>query len=293
VTTALQTIIDATALGSLYALLALGLAVVFSVMRLINFAFGELVMVAGYTLYLCAALPLALAALCAIVAAAVTAVIMERVAFRPIRQASPTSMLVTSFALSVLLQNVALLFFGGRARTVDIAPWLTRQVQVGGQPVAVIDVVTIVVAAALTTALAVILRRTRLGLQMRAAAIDFDMARALGVRANRIMAVAFAVSGTLAGGAAVLIVAQSGTVTPQMGLLPVLVAFVSVVIGGMSRLSAAALGGFVIGCLTIVLQTALPESLRAFRDAFLFSVVIVVLLLRPHGLFAPREVERV
>lgn len=292
-TTGLQTIIDAIALGSLYALLALGLAVVFGVMRLVNFAFGELVMVAGYTLYLCAALPLAIAALCAVGAATVAAVAMERVAFRPIRQASPTSMLVTSFALSVLLQNVALMAFGGRARTVDIAPWLTRQMAFGGQSVAVIDLVTIAVAALLTTGLVVVLRRTRLGLQMRAAAIDFAMARALGVRANRVIAVAFAVSGTLAGGAAVLLVAQSGTVTPQMGLLPVLVAFVSVVVGGMSRLSGAALGGFVIGCLTILLQSILPDALRAFRDAFLFGVVIVVLLLRPHGLFAPKETERV
>lgn len=292
-TTTVETLIDAVALGSMYALLALGLAIVFGVMRLVNFAFGELVMVAGYTLYLCTALPLPLAALLAVACAAVTAVAMERIAFRPLRGASPTAMLVTSFALSVLLQNLALMLFGGRAKTVDIAAWLTNQVEVAGQPIAVIDLVTIAVALILSGGLVFILRRTRLGLQMRAAAIDFDMARALGVPANRVIAVAFAVSGTLAGGAAVLLVSQSGTVTPQMGLLPVLVAFVAVVVGGMSRLSGAALGGFLIGCLTVVLQTTLPESLRAFRDAVLFSIVIGVLLLRPQGLFAPREVERV
>ena len=283
-----QTLIDAIALGSLYAVLALGLAVVFGVMRLINFAYGELLMVAGYTLAVTAALPLPISIVLAILMAVVTAVAMERIAFRPLRDASPASMLVTSFAVSILLQNLALVLFGGRAKAVDVAPWLTRPWHVWDQAIPRIDLVMIVAAVVLTTALVALLRRTQIGLHVRAAAIDFDMARALGVRANSVIALAFAVSGLLAGSASVLLVSQTGSVTPQMGLLPVLVAFVSVVIGGMSRLLGAALGGFLVGCATIALQSWLPEGLRAFRDAFLFAAVVVVLLARPQGLFAPR-----
>ena len=138
------------------------------------------------------------------------------------------------------------------------------------------------------------LKKTRLGVQMRAAAEDFPMARLLGVRANTVIAAAFALSGLLAGVAAILLVAQTGTLTPTMGVTPVLVAFVATIIGGLGSLGGAVIGGFALGTLTVTLQAELPLALRAYRDAFVFGGVIAILVFRPNGLLgAKSRVQRV
>lgn len=288
-----QTMIDAITLGSMYALLALGLALVFGVMGLVNFAYGELLMIGAYCVYLVAGLPALLVIAITLAVTTVASVALERVAFRPVRNASPATMLVTSFALGVLLQNLALVIFGGRAKSPGFGDSLNTGVEVGPLLIPKFDFVTIAVTIAMMAAIAGFLSRSRLGLQMRAAALDFNMSRALGVRADNVIAGAFALSGFIAGAAALLLVAYTGNVTPQMGSQPVLIAFVAVVIGGMSKLPRAVAGGFLVGALATFLQAWLPASARPFRDTLLFTVVILILLIRPHGLFGRAQAARV
>lgn len=284
-----QTLIDGASLGSLYALLALGVALVFGVMSLVNFAHGELLMIGGYTFFLLAGgLPWVVVAVIVVVVVALSAVAMERVAFRPLRRADAATMLVAAFAVSYLLQSIAQFVFGSRSKPLSVSSFFDESVTIAGLRVAAADLLVMAVTAVLLVGLVLFLRRSPIGVQMRAAAEDFQMARLLGVRANRVIAVAFAVSGVFAGVAAVLYLGQTGLLTPTLGLAPVLVAFVATVMGGMGTLSGSALGGFLLGFLSVLLQRYLPEDLRPFRDAFVFAAVIGVLLVRPQGLLASR-----
>lgn len=282
--TVVQHLIDALSAGSLYALLALGIALIFGIVRLVNFAYGELIMLAGYVLVLMAGVPAIVVLPVAIASAAVLSLATERLAFRPARGADPATLLVTSFAVSYLLQNLGLLTFGSLTRSADVLPGLTKPMEFLGVNMSRLDLVVIVVTAVLLLAFTQFLRRTDIGTQMRAAAEDFDMARLLGVRANRVIAVAFGLSGVLAGVAAIALIAKTGSVTPTVGVNVALFGFIAVILGGMGSLSGAVLGGYVLGALTVLLQVVLPEDLRAYRDAFLFAAVLALLVLRPQGL---------
>ncbi len=282
--TIVQHIVDALSAGSLYALLALGIALIFGIVRLVNFAYGELIMLAGYVLVLLAGAPAIVVLPAAIASAVLLALATERLAFRPARGADPATLLVTSFAVSYLLQNLGLLTFGSLTRSADVLPSLTKPMEILGVHLSRLDLVVIVVTALLLIAFTQFLRRTDIGTQMRAAAEDFDMARLLGVRANRVIAVAFALSGVLAGVAAIALIAKTGSVTPTVGVNVALFGFIAVILGGMGSLSGAVLGGYVLGALTVALQIVLPEDLRAYRDAFLFAAVLGLLVLRPEGL---------
>lgn len=291
----LQTLLDALSLGSIYALTALGVGLIFSVMRLINFAHGELITTAGYTVYVLADEPLPVRLCGALAAAIVLALLMERVAFRPVRRASPATLLVTSFAVAYLLQHVVVLIFGARPLGVSLLPELAESAALpGGLHVPRLEVATIGVTLLLLAGLLVFFHRTLIGIQMRAAAEDFTMARLVGIRANRVIAVAFALSGLLAAFLGIYEAAQSGAVSYRMGVDLVLVAFVASVVGGMGSLAGAALGGLIVGVISIGLQAFLPEGWRPYRDAFLFGLFLLFLIGRPQGLvFGRAQRERV
>jgi branched-chain amino acid transport system permease protein len=162
-------------------------------------------------------------------------------------------------------------------------------VEVGTLRISTLDVVTVAMTAGLLVALAAFLRGTDMGIQMRAAAEDFRTAQLLGVRPNRVIAVAFGISGLLAAAAAFVVVGHSGTASPGIGLQPVLIGFVAAVVGGLGSIPGAAVGGMALGCLSTALEAALPPELRPYRDAFLFGLVILTLLVRPHGLFPSKS----
>jgi branched-chain amino acid transport system permease protein len=290
----IQNAIDAISLGAVYALAALGIGLIFSIMRLINFAHGELIMVGGFSLYALAGQPYLVMGLAAVLVAAILALGMERVAFRPLRKASPATLLISSFAVSYLLQHVVLMIFGSRPMGVDFLPQLGDSVELGSLRVPELQLAAIVVTILSMTGLALFFRRSRIGVEMRAAAEDFTMARLLGVRANRVIAVAFVISGVLASMVSLYLVAQTGTVSYKMGVNMVLIAFVASVIGGMGSLVGAALGGFLVGIVSVSLQAYLPVDLRPYRDAFVFLAFIAFLLWRPQGLMTRRaDMERV
>lgn len=282
---AVQTLIDAISIGALYALSALGIGLLFGIMRLINFAQSEFVTVGVYVLMMTAGVWFPVAAITAIAAVVVLALLVERLAFRPVRDADPATLLVTSFAISYLLQYSLVLIFGARPVGFDLLPELGKPFLIGDVRIPRLNVVTIVVTALLLSGIALFLRRTRTGIEMRAAAVDFRMARLLGVKANRVVAVAFALSGGLAAVVAILFVAQTGTASPTMGLQLALVGFVATVIGGMGSPVGAVLGGMAVGFATVLLQAMLPPDMRVFREAFVYAAVIAVLVLRPQGLF--------
>jgi branched-chain amino acid transport system permease protein len=286
-----QTLVDAVSVGSLYALTALGIGLIFGVMRLINFAHGELITFAAYTLLALFGLPVPVMLFGAIVVAVALALITERAAFRPLRNADPTTLLISSFAVSFFLQKLLILVVGSRLKGLDFLPGLGHQIELLGIRLQLLQIATILVSAILLFALTWFLQTTRLGLQMRAAAEDFRMARVLGVRANRVIAMAFALSGVLAAAVSCLVVVQTGVVQPRMGLQLVVIAFVGTVIGGLGSLTGAALGGFLVGAASILLQALLPPELRAFREAFVFVAVALVLLFRPQGLIPARGLK--
>ena len=282
----LQQIVNALSLGGIYAMLALGLAIVFSIVRLINFAHGEIMTFGGYGIFLSMAFgfsPL-VALLMGIGAALIMALAMERAAFRAMRGADVVSLLITSFALSEILK---VLFQNGiSARPVPIsfpASW-SGTYQVAGMTVGVAPTVSILVTLASLGALTFVLRRTAMGMAMRAAAEDFEMLRMLGIKANRVVAVSCAISGLLAGVAAVIWTAQRGSVDPMMGFFPLLKAFIATVLGGLGSLGGAVLGGFVVGALEVLTQAFLPDGLAPYRDTVVLTAVIAVLLIRPDGL---------
>jgi branched-chain amino acid transport system permease protein len=300
-----QTLVDATALGSIYALMAIGIGLVFGVLRLVNFAYGQLVMAGAYALALTQDVPVVLSiALCVVVVLALS-LAMEFAAFRPLRRASPMTMLVATFAISYLLQSIALVRFGAIGKLVVVIPQLTQPLTVGSLHIRWITIVTILVAVCVFAALTLFLNRTSIGLQMRAASIDSQTARLLGVRANAVITVAVLISGLIAAIVAVILpmaVPERILVTPDYALRETIIVLVGVVVGGIDRLLSATLGGFTIGFAVGALSGFLPSSgswpftSSVYLDSAVFMLVIVVLLLRPEGLFArsPRSaVERV
>jgi branched-chain amino acid transport system permease protein len=252
-------------------------------------------MVTGYTLFVLndSPLPWFVLAITAILIATLTSILTERVAFRPVRTNSLNAMLITSFAVSTLLQNAALLLVSPRTRAVNVPSVLSQNLNIAGLNVSMANVLTIVVSLGLLVGLNVLLRRTTLGIALRAAADDFPMTRMLGVRADRVIAAAFAISGVLAGVVGLFWVARIGSVIPTIGAGPLLIALIATVIGGMAGLSGAIAGGYLLGALTVGMQLLLPQGLLDYRDAFTFAIVILVLLVRPQGLIAGRSAARV
>lgn len=279
-----QNLIDALSLGGLYALIALGITIVYTVMGMMNFAHGEFIMLAAYALYVMAGAPFALAVGGALLTGSVIALLAERVAFRPVRAADLSAQLVTSLALAAILQNVVTVAVDARAQSVETPASLSESTTIAGVAVPNLELITLGLTAIVLFALGWFLYRTRTGLAMRAAAENFDMARLLGVRADRVIAISFAISGALAAAVGVLIVMQTGQVSPTMGLTPVLVGFVAVVIGGFGRIFGAVVGGLLLGILSSLLGVYLPDGLVPFRDAIVFTVPILILIFRPHGL---------
>jgi branched-chain amino acid transport system permease protein len=288
---------DALALGGIYALMAVGIGLVFGVLRLVNFAYGQLIMAGAFALaygaqwgwpnwasiLFCFGVVLALS------------VLMDRLVFRPLRLHSPAVMLVATFAVAFLLQNIALLAFGSLGKTAGSLAVLQAPWDIGGVFIRKIAIIAVATAAGCLALLQLLLTRTPVGLHMRAAAMDFRTARMLGVRANRVIGGAVLISGLFAAVAAVLLTVEQTQVTSTFALSETIVVLAGVVVGGLNRPIPATLGGFTIGFAYGLLGGILPTNQSQYLNSFIFAAVIVVLLVRPSGLFtrAGGAVERV
>jgi branched-chain amino acid transport system permease protein len=316
----LQQLVNALSIGSLYALMAVGLAMVFSILRLINFAHGDLIMVAAYfaAFALLGKLPLVVTIVLMLAGTILVGLLMERVAYRPIRGAPDVAALLTSFAVGQILQNGTLLVTRLLQRPNPLAfpviSALSGVFTFGSITIPRVNVLSLVLGIILLVLLSLFVTRTDLGLSMRAAAEDLPAARLMGIDTNRVIATAFAIGSGLAAVAGLLFAVQAGQLTPYMGFTPVLKAFIAAVIGGFGSISGAIIGGYALGGLEVLLTAIpgigdilppglvtpgvqawlkqwLPSSLTSYRDAFVFVVLILVLLFRPNGIMGSRERE--
>jgi branched-chain amino acid transport system permease protein len=316
----LQQLVNALSIGSLYALMAVGLAMVFSILQLINFAHGDLIMVAAYfaAFALLGKLPLVVTIVLMLAGTILVGLLMERVAYRPIRGAPDVAALLTSFAVGQILQNGTLLVTRLLQRPNPLAfpviSALSGVFTFGSITIPRVNVLSLVLGIILLVLLSLFVTRTDLGLSMRAAAEDLPAARLMGIDTNRVIATAFAIGSGLAAVAGLLFAVQAGQLTPYMGFTPVLKAFIAAVIGGFGSISGAIIGGYALGGLEVLLTAIpgigdilppglvtpgvqawlkqwLPSSLTSYRDAFVFVVLILVLLFRPNGIMGSRERE--
>lgn len=291
-----QVIIDGLALGAIYALVAIGLSLVFGVLRLINFAQGELITAGAYSLHLTSSLPLVVGILICFAVCVGLSIALERIAFRPLRGAAPATTLVTTFAVAFALEAVWLIAFGTQGKAADVLSTLNRIAVHGSLQLRWVTIAEIGAGLLLLGGTALILSRTTIGLQMRAAAADFRAARLLGVRTNLVISFAFVIAGVMAAVVALLFTVQQPLVTTTFGLNITIIALVGAVVGGIDKLWSATAGGFAIGFATSLLDDVLPASQLRFVTVWVFVLVIVLLLVRPAGLFSPLRrstVERV
>jgi len=292
----LQQIINAVSLGSLYALVAVGLSIVFGVLKLTNFAHGDVMMVGAFTTVILgvAGMPFALAMLCGILAAALAGFVIERIAYRPIRNAPDVTRLLTSLAVTYILENLGILAFTSSPRNFPLPDLLNGSWQLADGAITFtnINILTIALSFLSLLGLGWFITRTTIGLGMRAAAEDMSAAHLVGLDVNRVIVIAFVVASAYAGLAGVLWAAQAGVVQPQMGFTPLLKAFVAAIIGGFGSISGALVGGYMLGALEIFIVAFLPDAVTPYRDAIVFSLLIAFLLFRPGGLLQPnREIK--
>ncbi len=289
----IQGALDALSVGSMYALLALGLTLVFSVMNLINFAYGFLLIGAGYGVIVLTASGVGFAAAVLLVVVLVTALslAMGFFAFKPFIGAPPSTLLITSFGVLLVVQYIAILIFGERPRVLRAPEILNQVLHLGGLRVPVLQLVTIAIALVTLAAFYLLLGKTSFGAQLRAAAELPEVAKLMGIRPNRVLMIAFAISGVLAGVVGVLWFTKIGAVTPRSDLEPTLKAFIALVLGGLGRISGAVAGGLALGVVEVTMSSVLPSSTVPFTPAIVFAIVIAVLLFRPQGLTGGKEAE--
>jgi branched-chain amino acid transport system permease protein len=301
-TAVLQIIFDALSLGSLYALGALGIALIFGVMRLVNFAHGDYIAFCIFALLwpsidaaaivFLGNLPTIILIPLILAIGAGLAVLSEILVFRRFRNANPATMMIASFALGFVIRYFLLMLYSSRPKSIDLWSNLSLPVEIFGARIPLLQVITICVTIAVLLGLTAFLKRTRFGLEMRAAAENFTMARMLGVKANRVIMLAFALSGMLAAAVGLILATQTGTADIQMGAAVMLVAFIATVIGGLGSLPGAVIAGFLIGGASVLMQVLLPLEARPFRDAFVYGAVIITLIWRPNGIFAPKAAKQ-
>jgi branched-chain amino acid transport system permease protein len=285
-TRVVQFFLNALSLGGMYALTTLGLMIVLGIARILNFAYGALIMVAGYTVLVLtsAGVPFWVAVIGAVLLTTCMALLMERVAFRPVRGADETTLLITSFAIGYFLENLPVVFINPRPSPVPLPDIFAQNFILGGLRIPKLNLFSIGVTVVVLGILLLFLKRSILGIALRAAAEDFTTTRLMGIRANAVIATAFAIEGLLGGVAMLLWLGRAASVYPSMGLTPVLIGFMAGTLGGMHSLLGSVLGGFLVGFIFTGLATVLPSGAQPFRTAILFGIVVLVLLFRPQGL---------
>jgi branched-chain amino acid transport system permease protein len=291
----LQNLVDGLGRGSIYALLALGIAVIFGVMHLLNFAHGELITVAGYVSFwtLGRGWSWYLVVPLIILTAIVTSLIIERVAFSRVRGASDFTLLLTSFGVHFVVSALFLLYVSAGVKTFDRPGWVSNTYAVGSLNIEVFDTIVIVVTIITLIATTLLLQKTMFGLALRAAAADFDTARLMGVKSDNVIRGAFALSGFLAGIAGVFWLMRAGSTDPSAGLDPMLSGVLAALIGGLGSLRGAVLGGFLLGLAEVLLRSWLPGGIASLTEGVVFLLIALLFIFRPQGIITVAHAERV
>jgi len=291
----LQNLVDGLGRGSIYALLALGVAVVFGVMHLLNFAHGEMITVSGYATFwaLDAGWSWYLTVPLILVVAVLTSLVIERVAFSRVRGADHFTLLLTSFGVLFVVFAIFLLYVSASVKTFPRPGWVTNTYAVGSLRIEVFDTVVIAVTLLTLVGTSMVLQRTTFGLSLRAAAAAFDTARLMGIRCDSVLRGAFALSGLLAGIASVFWLMRAGSTVPSAGIDPMLKGVLAALIGGLGSLRGAVLGGFALGMAEVVLRSRLPDSVASLTEGVVFLLIALLFIFRPQGLVSVDHAERV
>ena len=285
-------IINGISAGGQYALIAIGYTLVYGILRLINFAHGDVFMVAGLIMvYASASMPMYIALPLVIVATALLGFLIERAAYKPLRSAPRMSVMISAIGVSYLLQNLATYITGGLARPYPEIPFLKGTFMLGALKIKIITVVTPLLTILLVIALVLFINHTKTGMAMRAVSRDFDTARLMGIKVNNIISVTFIIGSFLAGVGSILYFSNYGQVSPTIGAMPGLKAFVAAVFGGIGSIPGAVLGAYIIGICESLIKA--NDAIAIFSNAFTFALLILVLLFKPNGMFGEKLAEKV
>ncbi|MBR6889757.1 MAG: branched-chain amino acid ABC transporter permease [Clostridia bacterium] len=277
--------------GGQYALIAVGYTMVYGILRLINFAHGDIFTAAGFFMvYISATMPLYLAIPLVTVLTVALGFTVERVAYKPLRTAPRMSIMISAIGVSYLLQNLMWYITGGLAKQYPVLPWISDSVTLGSASTKVVTIVTPILTIVLVTALVMLIQRTKIGMAMRAVSKDFETAELMGIKINSVISTTFIIGSFLAAVGSMLYFTNYTTVTPTIGAMPGLKAFVAAVFGGIGSIPGAVVGAFIIGIAENLIRAM---GYTTFSDAFTFALLILILLVKPTGLFGEKTSEKV
>ncbi len=290
-----QHLFNAVTLGSLYGLIAIGYTMVYGILRLINFAHGEVFMLGAYFVFFGISLfnlPWGIAVIGAIVVSSLCGIFVDKIAYKPLRAAPRISALISAIGVSFLIQNLAIVVFGGIPRPVQRPDWLVQVIKIGEIRIIPLAIVVPLVTLVLVLGLLWIVYRTKPGLAMRAISKDIETTRLMGVSVNRIIAFTFGLGSALAAASGIMWALRYPQIQPFMGLVPGLKAFIAAVFGGIGSIQGAVIGGLLLGIIEIMAVAFFPQ-LSGYRDAFAFVLLIIILLLKPTGLMGEKLEDKI
>lgn len=290
----LQYLLSGISVGGQYALIAIGYTMVYGILRLINFAHGDVFMVAGLIMIyaVTSGIPLWVAIILVLVLTVALGVAIEKVAYKPLRSAPRMSVMISAIGVSYLLQNCALYFTGGLPRTYPVIPFLTRKVTIWGATTKMVTVITPVLTLVLVIVLVLLIKYTKVGMAMRAVSKDFETSQLMGIKINSVISFTFIIGCFLAAVGSLLYFSNYQTVVPTSGAMPGLKAFVAAVFGGIGSIPGAVIGAFIIGICENIIK-GIGQEWTIFSDAFTFVLLIVILLVKPTGIFGEKATDKV
>lgn len=291
----MQNLANSISLGSLYALIAIGYTMVYGILRLINFAHGDIFMMATYFAFFSIIsfnIPWYISFVIAIVLTGILGVAVEAAAYRPLRDAPSISMLISSIGASYLLENLAVLLFSGKPKSFPTPNVLTRMITVSGVTIQILSFIIPIVTFIILLLLLYLINNTKIGMAMRAVSKDHETAGLMSIDVNKIISITFGIGSMLAAIGGIMWGLKFPQINPTMGVIPGLKCFIAAVIGGIGNVNGAVIGGFTLGITEIMLVAFLPD-LTGYRDAFAFIMLIVILLVKPTGIMGEKIAEKV
>ena len=284
-------LLSGISVGGQYALIAVGYTMVYGILRLINFAHGDIFTAAGFFMvYIAATMPVYLSIPLVVLLTVLLGFTVERVAYKPLRTAPRMSVMISAIGVSYLLQNLMWYVTGGLAKQYPTIGWISNSVTIGGATTKMVTLITPILTILLVIALVTIIQKTKIGMAMRAVSKDFETAQLMGIKIDSVISTTFIIGSLLAAVGSVLYFSNYTSVTPTVGAMPGLKAFVAAVFGGIGSIPGAVIGAFIIGICENLIKAL---GYTTFSDAFTFALLIVILLFKPTGLFGEKTSEKV
>lgn len=290
----IQLLLSGIAVGSLYALIAIGYTMVYGILRLINFAHGDMFMISGFFLIYIAAvphMPIWAALIITILLTVLLGFMIERCAYKPLRSAPRMSVMISAIGVSYLLQNFATYFTGGLAQAYPAIPWISNEISVFGVNTKLITIITPILTIVLVLALVALIKFTKIGMAMRAVSKDFETSQLMGIKINSVISMTFIIGSFLAAVGSIMYFSYYEQVSPTIGAMPGLKAFVAAVFGGIGSIPGAVIGAYIIGICENLIKSY--PAIADLSNAFTFVLLIVILICKPNGLFGEKLSEKV